>query len=364
MGKTTIAWTAGLVAWIALPIVALVVLTTLSLSATISGPQVPSWVPVRASADASSEPVDLALQWHASKTVFAPAWSGLVQSSLVKPGDVLHDGTPIAVIDGITRTAALTLAPFYRSITYGTRGDDVAWLNAFLSRLGIKSGTGQSATRDTMAAVKKFALSVGASYHGAFEVAWVVFVPSADFKVATVDMVAGMPAPTAGATILHSTATLSRATVVNIGSLGDVVAQPPQNASSPFALDDTIIRAKVKAIPQGAVLEVDGKVFPTDSDSIVESASTPSIESLVTPNTPLLQANLVRTTRPGDVLIPTAAVFSGDSGKTCVIAKSRDGQRAVRVTIVADSGEQLIVEGGLDPTMSVRVPAGSGTPCG
>ena len=364
MRRATVGLGIGAILWVILPLGLLVLLTVSSLSANISGPQGPSWVPVRSSDPATSEPVDIALQWQPPAKVFAPAWNGLVQSVQSNPGQVLSDGTPVVTIDGVVRKAAITPAPLYRSIIVGMRGADVEWLNEFLGRLGYAHGSAQVANGATAQGAKQYATAVGAQFQGIFDVSWLIFVPSAAFTVQTVALTAGMPAPATGSVIMESSPTLSRATVVTLGSLDALVSQQQSATTSPTPLSDSTVNANRKEVPGGNQLEVSGETVPVDISSVALAAAMPKIQSLVAPLAPLLQANLVRAPKPGDYLIPSAAVFSGVSGKACVAEKTSGRIRTVNVTIVADSAEGVVVTGPLDLRGSVRVPGGSQTQCG
>lgn len=364
MRKATIGLGVGGFLWVALPVTLLVLLTVASVSANISGPQAPSWVPVRESDSTTNDPIDLALQWEPSASVFAPAWNGLVQTVQVKQGETIADGTPIATIDGITRIAALTPAPLYRSISVGMRGSDVRWLNDFLGRLGYAHGATESVTAATVQGTKQLAVVIGAPFQGSFDASWLIFIPGSAFKVQTVSLTPGIPAPVAGSKILDSTTRLSRATVVTFGSLNALVTQE-QSASnaSPIALSNSAIRTNIKKVPTGTRLDVSGTTIPLDASSSVLTSAFPQLESAAAPQVPLLQANLVRVPKSGDFWIPSAAIFSGASGKTCVVENVNGRARVVEIQLVADSGGGVVVTGNLGLHRSVRVPGGSQAQC-
>lgn len=364
MRRATVGLGIGAVLWVVLPLGLLALLTVSSLSANISGPQSPSWVPVRSSDSATTEPVDIALQWQPPAKVYAPAWNGLVQSVQTTPGQVLSDGTPVVTIDGVVRRAAITPAPLYRSIAVGMRGTDVEWLNEFLGRMGYAHGSTQVATGATVQGAKQYATAVGAQFQGSFDVSWLIFVPSSGFTVQTVALTPGTPAPATGSVIMESSPTLSRATVVTLGSLDSLVSQQQAASATPTPLSDSTVNANRKEVPADTQLEVSGGTVPVDKSSAALATALPKLQSLVAPLAPVLQANLMRAARPGDYLIPSAAVFSGASGKTCVAEKTGGNTRTVKVTIVADSAEGVVVTGPLDLRGTVRVPGGSQTQCG
>jgi hypothetical protein len=266
-------------------------------------------------------------------------------------------------IDGVVRKAAVTPAPLYRSITVGMRGADIEWLNGFLGKLGFAHGSSQTANAATALGTRQYAASVRAQYHAAFDVSWLVFVPTSGFTVQSVALTPGTPAPGAGTVILESSPTLSKATVVTLGSLDGLVSQQQSSTSPPPALSDSVVKANRKEVRSDTQLQVAGKSVPVDKSSVVPTAL-PTLQALVAPLAPLLQANLVRAAKAGDYLLPSAAVLSDESGKTCVAEKVGGKTRTVQVSIVADSAEGVVVTGTLDVRGSVRVPGGSPTRCG
>jgi peptidoglycan hydrolase-like protein with peptidoglycan-binding domain len=169
----------------------------------------PASVPVLAEVTTSetrpSAPVSVTITFGVAPQVRAPAFGGgLVGAISVGPGDELRSGDTLLEVDGVARIALYTPEPFWRAMSRGSTGRDVAALEAFLVEGGWMDGTPDD-TYDwtTRQAVKTFESTIGIQRPtGTFDPAYVVWMPEPSVAVGEVDVEPGMLAPSRGEPVL------------------------------------------------------------------------------------------------------------------------------------------------------------------
>ena len=329
----------GLGVWLLAPVAAVAVLSIVASQQSLTRPVETVWVEAREAADSISFPVDLALTWAAPNPLRAPNWGGgLTQAVLVKSGDQIVDAQELARIGGVTIVAVRSEEPFYRPISRGSRGPDVRALNEFLTRNKFATVEGEVATGATVTGIRSFGEKIGMRNMSIFDPGWVVHLRADAYQVATVKIDQGTPAPALGEPIITGTSTLRSATVVASGSFA--INSGPTD--EPLDLDE-IDRRSVTVQPDREVWLGSEQVALTLDRSDVDPASFSTIFDSVPVNTLSVQANQVRASVEGDVVVPSATVFASAAGQTCVYLES--ASRATVIEVLADEGGSAIIRG-------------------
>lgn len=304
-----------------------------------------------------SQPVTLTPTWEQGKDMYAPPWTGMVTAVYASAGKPLSSGDKVVAIDAADRIAYATKTPFYRTIASGASGPDVQALNEMLVALGYMDALPSDptvATYATSLGIRNMAKALGVPTAATtFDPAWVVWLPSSPFPVATLSLVPGQQAPPPGTTIAAGQSTLTSATLsaANQGTL---------------AIDPS---AKW-------VVVVNGKSFPVDAAKLsVETSALAGLAAILpqpsasgssggaAPNSFGGGANTtsgtVQRAEPlNAAAIPSTAVMTGAKGQLCAWIPDGKQYRAVDVT-VADAragitdvtsgltaGEQLLANPG------------------
>lgn len=346
----------GAVLWVVAPVGAFVALSFAS-DATQVAPPVAVWAPVEANTGAVKSDVRIGLNWGTAAPVVAPSWSGVVQRVLVGPGSTISDGTAVAVIDGITRSAWATDVPFIRLLSQGDTGSDVEQLNAFLSaRTGVAL-TGSTFTRATRLANEAFALSIGVPKSNAstFDPAWVLFLPTPGILVDEASLTVGAPAPSPGTEVVKATSSLVSAVLL----AGTESSTPSKEGEEPKSVLPTVTAGEDEELYLGST-----KLSLNEARDGVEPSTLPELEQLVEAGATDVPAFLRSEAVEGEFAIPSTAVFSTDSAPSCVVARIGGKVRGVSVTVVADSLGVLVVTGALTTRDEVALaPEGSARKC-
>jgi hypothetical protein len=146
--------------------------------------------------------VSLALTWEEGRALRAPAWRGTITAIHAAQGATLERGSPVLAVDGVTRIAWRGETPFYRPLSQGATGPDVAELHRLLIALGHLDAQPQDAafySFDTTLAVRELEAALGVQpTSGAFDPTWVVWLPGNPFVLGTLDIDLADPAPAPG----------------------------------------------------------------------------------------------------------------------------------------------------------------------
>jgi hypothetical protein len=157
------------------------------------------------------------LDWELGEPLRAPPWTGIVTSIPPHLGDTIETGDIVVEISGVRRTAAATAAPFYRALTAGDSGNDVAQLNTLLVTLGhldpaLAASAGNTYAGATTAAVGRFAEAIGASGN-TFQPGWIIWLPHEQYRIGEIAVSLGAPAPPPGTEIMREAGVLVRVTL-------------------------------------------------------------------------------------------------------------------------------------------------------
>lgn len=338
-------------AWLAVPATGLVWIVSQARS-DLDQPPKALWVPASAASADLTKPAVIVPDWAAPVPLLAPAWDGLVEQSLVTPGDSVTTATPIAVVGGVTRLAVQTPAPFGRSLSSGSKGSDVAALNAVLRQLGQPSTDGDTFGTDTRTGVRQLAAKLGAGEVTTFDPSWFIYLPVGSATVGSVDLTVAAPAPSAGTPVLAFTPVLVSAVVVppeavvEPDSAGSDTATP----TGPVRLDDG--RLFTDLAPDNTLIVGGVVAGSVGQDGAISGDTLAAVAGQLPPGTRLLAATLSTPLPAGAVTVPAATVVTGADGTTCVLVRDGSGQRAVPV-VVSDSYVDVATVSG-EPVDAVR----------
>lgn len=266
--------------------------------------------------------VQIQLVWEPGPTLYAPTWTGTVGA--VTKARSLANGDELTRIDGIARLVATTPEPFYRSLTSGTTGRDVDWMHGFLGSLGIEVPDGDVMTDASIDAVEEYARHIGVVGDvPAFDPAWVVWLPSPQFRVSSLALVAGAPAPAPGSEIAASRATLA-----------SVVPRPLDGSALQLdSTSDYILSVAGVDLNVNAEGNVDGEGRTRLADSLGGDAPPEEV-----------QGSIRREVSEPVWSVPTSAVSTGPTGEVCIWVE-RNGRYVVQpVTVVGSQAGVTYVE--------------------
>lgn len=274
-----------------------------------------------------------ALRWGEAESLFSPQWSGLVTSVSARPGDSVTTGTPVAAIDGITRTAAATSGPFWRSLRRGDTGADVSMLQELIGRLGYgnvpASGTFDVATERL---VRAWASDIGAgSDEGTFDAAWVIWLPKPTLEVATLEVIVGSPAPAPGAPVAIGRVPLLEAVLLT-------------NEDAPLEIPELgDWHASVAGI---------AVALAADQPTRIAAQDLSRLEALIDPETTSVPV-VLKAPQRSVVIVPATAVMTNTSGDLCVWVDASGAFAAEAVTLAGGSFNTAEIAAGLEPGVMV-----------
>jgi hypothetical protein len=353
--RGVLAWS-GVLLWVLAPVAGLVLLGGLEGRASFVVPERVA-VPVRPHDQAVGRTADLGLQWSDGVEVPAPGWTGVVQQVAFAAGEEVASGTTLATVDGVDRFAWATPGAFFRELRRGDRGPDAVWLNDLLAERGHAHTAGDRVTARTVRGIDALGRSLGAAApEGVFDPTWVVFLPRSPLEVVEVGLVVGHPAPAAGEAVLTSADVLERAVLAPRGTYAGSEATGVAMVASLTAAD-------------GERLVVAGSDFPLDATrSEVSAEALSDLGTKLATGAAGVSVQLVREPGVEELVVPSAALFSGASGGQCVrvagAGATEDQGPVVAVQVVGSQDGNTVITGALDPAVRVLVPGVEGpTPC-
>lgn len=338
--------------WTLLPVATIAAVTVNLASSAVTGPTEAVFAPVRAASSVASEPVDIVLGWGEGSSINSPGWNGLVQRVYINIGSDVADGAAVAQINGVLRVFALTEEPFYRTLTIGDTGRDVAELNAFLVRRGLPATTGPRYTFDTERGVSAFAKTIGAPDNYEFDPSWVVWASvKSGTTVGDVSFTPGQIA-TPNVSIAETSPVLDWAQTVQPSS---VTLASADSTKPPIRPDASIL---ITAEESQTLMIGDMTIALVEDRDEVAPEGLLALQSLFTTRSSIAQGNLLRDVSDA-VAVPTASLIT-DGSLTCVLVRgTKNSSRAVQVAVVADVIGQTFVTGKLKIGASVEVSAPS-----
>ncbi|WP_425955269.1 peptidoglycan-binding domain-containing protein [Xylanimonas sp. McL0601] len=296
----------------------------------------PVGYPVQALEYRAGAAATAALTWSDGVAVRAPSWSGLVVSVEVGAGDVLVTGTPVAVVDTVTRIAVATPTPFSRVLAVGDRGGDVVMLRTALRALGFADvGEGNVFDGRLRAGVRALCGRLGCSpTTSVFDPSWVVFLPQETVTVGSVSIDVGTPAPGTGDVILTAAATLASARVATDPDAGTQAPSSGQGYVFSYAALDLPLDADF-TIPPGA-----------------DGSGLAGLAASLTPGTASVDGAIQLADPVQVTSVPATSLVTGASGRVCVYpfddaragTGAEPGWPPLPVTVVGGSPGMTYVE--------------------
>lgn len=260
--------------------------------------------------------------------VASGAARGTVTSVTVAIGAKLADGEPILQVDGIDRAGFASSIPFYRPISSGAEGQDVAELHRLLvlkGSLDTLPANPRLATFATGQAIGDFAEGIGAARTTTFDPAWVVWLPEKDLVAESVKLKVGQQAPAQGTVIIT---TPGRVTSARLTSTN----QEPVT----FAPGVEYIAI------------VDGHEFAIDPAT--QSIAASDLQHLRSPKETErdgIPATTRRKTPLQALAVPSSAVMTNEKGALCIWLPEGKTYRPVTVTVAGARGGVTNVASGL-----------------
>jgi hypothetical protein len=261
--------------------------------------------------------------WGVPPAIVAPTWSGTVTRVLVNPLDEVVSGDVVARVDGVDRVAVATRDPFFRELRRRDVGDDVAMLQQWLAMQGLYEGEIDGVFgSDLVDGVKTWAELLGVRKpNGAFDPAWVVWLPDEPFGVDRVHLVRGEPAPGAGADILAGPVPLESVTILD-------------QEGRRFG-------------PDGLwVLEVNGIEVQVDSGEI-DAEGLSALAGVLDPDEPVASARTRRAVAIETLEVPATAVMSNAAGDLCVFVPGGSGYVPTAVVLSGGRVARVDIASGL-----------------
>ena len=256
--------------------------------------------------------------------ITSPFHGGVVSALYVSADEEIAHGDRVVQIDGIDRLAIKSSVPFWRDLSLGDTGEDVAALQAFLIHRGGLDLDGEEPDGKygpaTAAAVRQLSLDLGySSSTPDMRSDWFLWMPELTIVVSDIQFSVGSPPPPAGSTLLSSTQS-----VVDARILGP--------DGQPVLRSDGLPRTLLLGDVELAVVVVDGMV-------VIEAPE--FLDVALVDDQLTVRGSLSLRTPVRLVTLPASAVITGVSGTTCVlVGESPDRIVDRTVNVVSSSGNQ------------------------
>lgn len=278
-------------------------------------------------------PVTVSVERAEPPVVLAPQWSGTVTALYVTADEDIESGDAVAQVDGLDRIAVASSVPFYRSLSAGDRGDDVAALQSMLRESGfndvvvngfLDDATAQALSRwsqDVLGAPQLVGNEVVT-----FDPATVVWLPESPMRPGSVEgLIVGSPAPGPGSVIIRGVAPVAAATL------------------RPLDPEDSL-----QSTQSGSwVLEVKNEVVP-----LIDGSPELNTLSRIAGEQEELNGEVRRADPLALLAVPPRSVRSGAQGEYCVWVQRPNGYEEVSVELAQGrSGQTLLVDSSVNSEM-------------
>lgn len=316
---TAVIVSVGLLSWIAAPIVGLWMLGSKSQAVSLTSP-VSTWVPVEQAQGELRRTARVDLTWGDEVAIYAPSWSGTVQTVHVRKGMAVKSGDPIVTVDGVVRQAWSLSVPLYRSVSRDDAGPDVAAVNQLLSAQGLPATTGDKVGRDSIAGFREFAARIGvpnAKEVTSFDPGWVIYLPAENAVISVVEVAPSVPAPTPGEKVLGLGVGLERAALRTAAAEGEELYV----AGQPLAI--------------------------ADDRTSIDAASLLLLKTLVEPEAEDVNGSL-RVAIDGEWSVPTGSLLPARDGGFCIVVQGREDDGPVPVEFGGGESGSAIVRAAID----------------
>lgn len=237
---------------------------------------------------------------------------GRVTEVFVADGIEIQNGAVLLAVDGVSRRAYTLSVPFFRDLSVGDQGADVAQLDQYLVGLGYDTGAGDRTRFGPMLerAVKRFQTDIGASTDGVFRQDYVVFVPAGvegigDVEVRTGDFASG------DLVVFSSAPAATGATIVGVGERS--ITGGDQPGPWRITVGDRVAEVDSLTIDAPTAQRLWRSLGPVPAVSDAGGLRA-QLDATVSLATPLLLAD-----------VPAGAVYSSATGTTCVFVVHPSG---------------------------------------
>lgn len=181
-----------------------------------TGPGDAVYAPVTLTSDDASRPVHISIEWGSPTVVRATGAMGVVTQVHAAPGTELLSGGPVMEVGQSTVYGLAAERPLYRDLEVGMTGEDVLAVEDLLVSMGYAADFGRERVdRELASAFDRFDRDNGfPADDGTFHRASVVWLGTDDpFRVASVEVEAGMTTPADGTPILTGPSRIAGATL-------------------------------------------------------------------------------------------------------------------------------------------------------
>lgn len=341
------------IAWIVVP-VAVASWVISQERSSVTQMSVPVWIPATATGDTVTHATTVVTVWEPANQIIAPAWAGLIQSVILSPGDDVSTGTPVLVVDGVTRLAVNSTIPFSRTLERGDTGPDVAALNAVLIALDRPASDGATFGAATAASITSLAVAIGAGETATFDPSWFLYLPVASGVAATLSLDIAAPVPPPGTTVVTLQQHLLAARAVpqeavssdgassQTGSDADVSGgtQPPAIDPSQYYTD----------LPEGTTVRVGeqdlGSVATDGALGADALAALSALSSLGdTSSSAVIDGALVEPLPGGSTTVPADAVVTGPDGTMCVLIRGSPHPKPMHIVVIDSFIDESTITG-------------------
>ncbi|MBP2376859.1 hypothetical protein JOF42_000354 [Microbacterium phyllosphaerae] len=290
------------------------------------------------------------IDWSSGEEVYAPAWSGLVETVGLSIGQTLDSGQVVGIVGGIQRLAIHTDRPFARSLGPGDQGADVTALNAVLASRKLEHGDGDRFNASTRQGVRALAKALGvpgAADVTRFEPDWVLYLPATTITVKELSLRPGAPAPAAGEAIIVGEERIVTARIV------DGATEQPDPAGDAEA-DGSSPRGIAVVAEENETLLVAGQELALSSErDSLDSAAFATLEATVEPASSTVAGVLQQPPAAGEWVVPTGAILSGKAGTTCVVTKEAGKPAVTSVAVTGQGSGVTVITGELTDASAV-----------
>ncbi|VDG76419.1 Uncharacterised protein [Actinobaculum suis] len=242
--------------------------------------------------DTYTHPAQLTVEFADPPPVVSTAESGLITKVNIQPGEQLSPGDLVFRINGVGVMAYAGETVFYRALTRGDTGPDVAGLQTALNQIldGPPLATDGKFGLRTETRVEKLQRALGVEEpDGVFEPQYLLRIPSNPYPVAENKIAEGREVPSVGESVLLGAWTISNA-----------IVQPAPGFQGPEG--DYLFRVSGKEI--AATLN-SGQWTITDVEALAAVSSKP-----VEANRLVHEGQLVSLVEEEQLAVPAAAIIA------------------------------------------------------
>jgi peptidoglycan hydrolase-like protein with peptidoglycan-binding domain len=293
----------------------------------------PVFVPAVLVETVEGRAISVRLSWDEPPDVIAPPWSGTVTAVGAEPGGELVFGDVVVVVDDVLRLAVTDAGPFWRPLSLGATGRDVADLQSVLGRLDLFEGEPDGVFGvTTRSSVRALAERLGiVRPTETFDPGWFVVLPFEPYLVTSMSLHPGTPVPPQGTQILFPPPLLIRALLFTVGG-------------EPVDLDGGV----------DYVLEAEGLTIHLAAGAAeVDAEGLALLGMALAPGTETIEGHIQRAEPVSVMQVPATAVMSDRSGRLCVWVMAGPDLRSTPVVVQSATVGVVRVHGDLDSEAAV-----------